>query len=140
MTTSCIYLAKKIRINGKAKKIWIPDLMCIDLKNKYSRIHQKCKEIGWIRIMYNAYQLGKFTERKENMDLRYNVYQLANVGQSCAWMGKVGRYMLAGMVIAIIIIISIIISISIIIISILISRPQTSLLSAPSSIFIAASF
>ena len=55
------------------------------------------------------------------MDPRYNVYQLANVGQSCAWMGKVGRYMLAGMVIAIIIIISSISISSSIIISILIS-------------------
>ena len=26
------------------------------------------------------------------MDARYSVYQLADVGQSCAWMGKVWRY------------------------------------------------
>ena len=65
--------------------------------------------------------MEELQKRKGNMDPRYNVYQLANIGQSCAWMGKVGRYMLAGMVIAIIIIISSISISSSTIISILIS-------------------
>ena len=32
-------------------------------------------------------------QRKANVASRYNVYQLANAGQSCASMGKVARYM-----------------------------------------------
>ena len=32
-------------------------------------------------------------QRKANVASRYNVYQLADAGQSCASMGKVARYM-----------------------------------------------
>ena len=54
-------------------------------------------------------------QRKANVASRYNVYQLADAGQSCASMGKVARYMwpvrLAITIINIIIIMEIIINI-----------------------------
>ena len=52
-------------------------------------------------------------QRKANVASRYNVYQLADAGQSCASMGKVARYMwpvrLAITIIIIIIIMEIIV-------------------------------